>query len=146
MINLSLKLETSIEINATLAEVWDALVNPETIKKYFFGTETKSDWQKGSNLTFEGTWEGTPYVDKGTILEIRPLEVLKYNYISSFSSMEDLPENRSILSFYLHERDQKVTLSMSQEGFENKESYEHSSNNWSQVLSHLKTGIETGNW
>ncbi|HHB51488.1 MAG TPA: SRPBCC domain-containing protein, partial [Saprospiraceae bacterium] len=34
-----LKVSKSITINATAEQVWDALVNPEKIKKYLFGTE-----------------------------------------------------------------------------------------------------------
>jgi len=38
----------SITINAPAAKVWDALINPELIKQYLFGTEAISDWEVGS--------------------------------------------------------------------------------------------------
>ena len=34
-----------ITINATPAEVWDALTNPEKTKEYFFNCEVHSDWK-----------------------------------------------------------------------------------------------------
>jgi len=41
----------SLIINAPIAKVWDALVNPELIKHYLFGTEAISDWEVGSPIT-----------------------------------------------------------------------------------------------
>ena len=41
-------------IHAPIADIWDALTKPEIIKKYFFGTDTKTDWKKGSPIIFEG--------------------------------------------------------------------------------------------
>lgn len=38
--NSNLVAEASIEIKAKPADVWDALINPEKIKVYLFGTET----------------------------------------------------------------------------------------------------------
>jgi uncharacterized protein YndB with AHSA1/START domain len=63
----TLTLETSVSIKTTKSKVWNALTDPEQIKKYFFGTETVSDWKVGSPITFSGVWEGKPYIDKGTI-------------------------------------------------------------------------------
>ncbi len=58
MSNLSLK--TSIEINAPSAKVWAALTDPAIVKQYFFGTNVKSDWKRGSPIIWEGEWEGRP--------------------------------------------------------------------------------------
>ena len=66
--NLNLKM--SVPIKATKSKVWDAVTNPEQIKKYMFGTNTVSDWKIGSPITFSGEWEGKPYKDKGHILEL----------------------------------------------------------------------------
>lgn len=35
----------SVDIAATRNKVWDALVTPETIKKYMFGTNVVTDWR-----------------------------------------------------------------------------------------------------
>ena len=44
----------SIFVNADVANVWDALVNPEKIKQYLFGTNTISDWKVGSRISYKG--------------------------------------------------------------------------------------------
>ncbi|MBX3257916.1 MAG: hypothetical protein KF862_27545 [Chitinophagaceae bacterium] len=46
--NNELTTKNSVEINADRAKVWDALINPEKIKMYLFGTKTVTDWKKGS--------------------------------------------------------------------------------------------------
>ena len=35
-----------VQINAPAAEVWDALVNPEKIKQYMFGTDVVTSWKE----------------------------------------------------------------------------------------------------
>jgi uncharacterized protein YndB with AHSA1/START domain len=42
IVNKTLIANQSIVINASLAIVWDALVNPAMIKQYLFGTEAVS--------------------------------------------------------------------------------------------------------
>jgi hypothetical protein len=44
----------SIAIEASSAEVWDALVTPAIAKEYFFGATVHSDWKEGSPITFTG--------------------------------------------------------------------------------------------
>jgi uncharacterized protein YndB with AHSA1/START domain len=41
--------KVSITLNAPIAKVWNALVNPEIIKQYLFGTNVVSDWKEGGN-------------------------------------------------------------------------------------------------
>ena len=83
----------SIVIDAPASKVWEALTNPQQIKKYFFGTDTISEWKKGSPIYFRGEWEGKKYEDKGTILETEPNQLFKYTYWSSMSGIEDKLEN-----------------------------------------------------
>ena len=55
--------EAETKINVPVSKVWDALTNPDQIKKYFFGTNAISDWKVGSPLEFKGEWEGKEYHD-----------------------------------------------------------------------------------
>jgi uncharacterized protein YndB with AHSA1/START domain len=59
----------STTIDAPSAKVWNALVNPEAIKHYVFGTNVVSDWREGSAVTWKGEWQGKAYEDKGVILQ-----------------------------------------------------------------------------
>ena len=60
--------KTSITINASKANVWNALINPEAIQKYMFGTNVVSDWKEGDAIIWRGEWQGKSYADKGVIM------------------------------------------------------------------------------
>jgi len=80
-----------IGINAPIAKVWDALVNPETIKQYMFGTNVVSDWKEGSPIVWKGEWQGKTYEDKGVILRLVPRQIIQYSHFSPLSGLPDVP-------------------------------------------------------
>jgi uncharacterized protein YndB with AHSA1/START domain len=55
-VDRKLAAKQSVVINAPAAKVWDALINPEMIRQYLFGTEALSDWKAGSQITYKGIW------------------------------------------------------------------------------------------
>jgi uncharacterized protein YndB with AHSA1/START domain len=138
----NLTLEVSITIKATKANVWKALTNPEQIKKYFFGTETKSDWRVGSTITFGGVWDGKPYLDKGTILQIEAEKILKYNYWSSFAGTEDIPANYANVTYQLSGRDGEILYTVTQDSIKSSEALEHSKQNWQMIMKSMKELLE----
>ena len=79
----------SIKINASLDKVWDALVNPQVIKQYMFGTQVVSDWKEGSQIVWKGEWQGKSYEDKGVILHIKPGHTIRYGHFSPLSGLPD---------------------------------------------------------
>jgi uncharacterized protein YndB with AHSA1/START domain len=136
-------LNKSILINAEPSKVWEALTNPELIKQYFFGTECISEWKKGSKILFKGTWEGKPYEDKGNILNIENEKLIHYNYWSSFSGTEDLPENYSEIKYELVVEGNGTIFTVKQGGFKTQEAHDHSQKNWGLIMDGLKKLIET---
>ncbi|MBN4071005.1 SRPBCC domain-containing protein [Crocinitomix catalasitica] len=143
--NKDLKVLASVDIIAEVDKVWDALVNPEKIKVYLFGTETITDWQVGSAIIFQGVYEGDEYKDKGKVLENRPNEFLKYAYWSQFSGLEDKEENYSHISLLLEATaENQVKLTWSQQGFSNEKMKEHSESGLPALLDSIKTLVEDG--
>jgi uncharacterized protein YndB with AHSA1/START domain len=138
----SLIIEKEIVIEASPDDVWFALTDKESIKKYFFGTEAISDWKVGSSLIFQGEWEGQTYQDKGNILESEPGKMLKYNYWTAWSGLDDAPENYSIVSYSLSSSGNQTSLELKQEGFANQEAYDHGQGGWDAVLDNLKKLLE----
>jgi len=132
----------SIEINAPKSRVWQALIDPEQIQKYLFGTKTICDWKEGSPIKFTGTWEGKSYEDKGTIIQIESERILKYSYWSSFSGQPDIPENYQIVTYELKESNGKTQFNLRQENCKTQEAKDHSESNWKLVLTNLKELIE----
>ena len=132
----------SIGIDASAGSVWNALVDPEMIKKYLFGTEATSDWKIGSAITYRGVWQGKPYEDKGTVLEVVPNQLLKSTYWSGMSGLEDKPENYNTVTYSLSEKDSRTILTVTQDYNPTKESAAHSESNWGIVLKGLKEIVE----
>ncbi|HEY5824458.1 MAG TPA: SRPBCC family protein [Cyclobacteriaceae bacterium] len=132
----------SVTVKAKKSQVWDALTNPEMIKKYFFGTETESDFKKGSPIYYRGVWEGKSYEDKGTIFEIEKEKLFKHDYWSSMSGTEDKPENYATITYTLSGNDGNVTLAVTQTNVASEEQKEHSEKNWEMVFQGMKELIE----
>ncbi len=135
-------LKTEIIFNADVAEVWKGLTDPEIVKQYFYGTNLKSDFKKGSSITFSGEWEGKTYTDGGMILEIEEPFLLKYTYWSSMSGLEDIPENYAGITYRLSESNGKTTLQIIQEGIKSEEEVARHEQNWHYVFDGLKKIIE----
>ena len=137
-----LKVIISVQVNAPATKVWEALTTPDLIKQYFFGTNTESDWKVGSPIYFRGVWDGREYVDKGTILDVKPGKFLRYNYWSSFSGTEDKPENYANITYELITKRDTTELWITQDGHDSDERKEHSEQNWKMVLNNLKQLLE----
>lgn len=136
------ELKKAIAIKAPKTVVWDALVNPEKIKKYLFGTEAKTDWKVGSPIIFSGIWDNRPYEDKGTVLAFEPEKSLVYNYWSNLSGIENKPENYANISYSVREQGDETLLTITQDGFKDDAALERSEGDWGYVLEELKKVAE----
>ena len=129
-------------INASVEKVWDALTNPEMIKKYMFGATVISDWKEGSKITWKGEWEGKTYEDKGKILRFDPKKSLQYSHFSPLSGLHDNPENYHIVTIDLEEKDKQTIVTLTQDNNADAKAKDHSENNWKMMLSSLKKLLE----
>ena len=86
------------------------LTDPEKIKIYLFGTETITDWNVGSPISFQGNYEGQTCHDKGNVLEVEKNKILKYNYWSSFSGLKDQLENYAVVTYKLEQKNTGQTV------------------------------------
>ena len=134
--------QASITINAPIVKVWDALVTPETIKQYMFGTDVVSDWKQGSPIIWKGEYQGKKYEDKGVILKLEPKRTLQYSHFSPLSGKPDSPENYHTVTMKLTEQDAITTLLLSQDNNSTEESREHTAKLWQGMLETLKKLLE----
>ena len=137
-----LKASASIIIDAPASEVWDALINPEKIKKYLHNTTAISDWKVGSKLEFKGEWKGKSYIDKGVIRTIEKNKLLEYTWLSSSSGLEDKPQNYALVSFRLVPEGKRTSLTVTQDNIKNEEARKNSITNWASALSLLRKTVE----
>jgi uncharacterized protein YndB with AHSA1/START domain len=132
--------QKSISIHAPRERVWEALTTPDQIRKYLFGTETVTNWKKGSAILYKGVWEGKPYEEKGTIVDIEPGKLLHTTYLSN--GKEDKPGNYANVIYTLGEKEGSTTVNISQDNIATEEERQHIEKNWGLVLEGMKKMIE----
>ncbi|VXD11292.1 SRPBCC domain-containing protein [Marinoscillum sp. 108] len=128
-------------IKAPIEKVWDALINPEIVKKYFFESNQETDWKVGSPILWTGEYEGTPYTDKGVVLEFSPNKKLSYSYLSSWSGLEDKTENYLLVTYQVKPIEAGTELKITQSNYD-EDKAKHSSENWAVVIDGLKKIVE----
>jgi uncharacterized protein YndB with AHSA1/START domain len=134
--------KASVTINASSEKVWDALVNPEAIKQYMFGTNVVTDWREGSPIIWQGEWQGRAYEDIGVILELKPGRTLQYSHFSPLSGLPDKPESYHTITIELSEEGDQTSVSLAQDNNPSEQAREHSEKNWQDMLSALKSYME----
>ena len=144
MLDLTLKVQKDIYIEASAESVWDALINPDKIAEYLYGTQTTTDWQPGSTINFDGNYEGTEYHDKGIVKEVNPPHFLVYHYWSQFGQVPDIPENYSEVRHEIKAEGTGHRLFIEQIGFSSEIGHNHTNDSWDGVLERLKAVAERG--
>lgn len=130
---------SNIKIQSTPEKVWNVLTNPEIIKNYLFGTEVKTDWKVGSPIIFQGEYDGQQYLDKGNVIENRENQLLKYNYWSGFSGLEDKSENYSLITYKIDKlEDNALKFTWHQKGFSSEEGQHHTEQGLNEMLVKIK--------
>lgn len=128
-------------IKAPVEKVWEALINPEMVKQYFFGSSYETDWKIGSSILMTGEYEGTKYIDKGEILEFSANDKLSYSYLSSWSGLDDKPENYLLVTYRVKAIEARTELTITQSNYD-EEKAKHSAENWAVVIDGLKKLVE----
>ncbi|MEO5943596.1 MAG: SRPBCC domain-containing protein [Ferruginibacter sp.] len=106
---------STITIDATKSKVWDTLTKPELVKLWQYGSELITSWEVGSDIKFRTEWEGKIFEQWGKILEVRPMELLKYSLFAPRPDLEDSPENYFMMSYILTTEDEQTKLEIIQE-------------------------------
>jgi uncharacterized protein YndB with AHSA1/START domain len=132
----------SIIINASREDVWKALVNPEAIKQYMFGTTVVSDWHEGSPIVWKGEWQGSSYEDKGVILQLKPGRTIQYSHFSPLSGVPDRPENYHTVTIELSADGSQTHVALAQDKNATDEERVDAEKNWGMMLAGLKKFLE----
>lgn len=131
-----------ITIATTADRVWHALVTPELIKQYMFGTNAVSDWKEGSTVLYRGEWEGQSYEDKGVLLKVEAPHEMVMSYYSPMSGDADTPENYMTITYSLVQHGTSTTLHVTQDNAKDQAAADKSSANWHTILHTIKKLLE----
>jgi len=132
----------SIRIKGTLAQVWDALTNPEKTKEYFFNCEVISDWKVGRAITFKGQVKSKKIELRGEIMAIEPERLLKYTLKNS---EDEHPDSTSTVTDRLEYVNGETVVSITDDvgaGAGAEKRYEKSVQGWDNILNGLKAIVE----
>lgn len=140
--NKDLIAKAATTIDAPVAKVWDALVTPDAIKQYMFGTTAISDWNEGSPIVWKGEWKGRVYEDKGVILQFTPGRTLQYTHFSPLAGLPDKPENYHTVTINLSADGASTRVSLSQDNSPTEQAREEYAKNWGAMLGGLKKYLE----
>jgi uncharacterized protein YndB with AHSA1/START domain len=132
----------TVTIDAPVDAVWAAITTPATIKEWFFGVDTESDWEVGSQLVHRGEWQGKPYEDKGEIVRIDPPELLVHTHWSDVSGTPDAPEHYQEVTWALEDRGGPTKLTVSERNLPSEDAKQVSDQSWTVVLGNLKQLLE----
>lgn len=136
---LDLQVSESIVVNVPASKMWEVLTNPEIIKEYLFGTETITDWKVGSDVVFQGEYNGHKYRDHGVVKENILHKRIAYTYWSGFSGLEDKSENYSMVIYDIEPADSNnIKFTWTQKGYPDETRQQHSQSGMAEFLKQIK--------
>ena len=134
----------TVNIDAPASKVWEALTNPELMKKWMFEAEIHiiTDWKVGTPIVIRGHMNGKDFENNGIVLQFEPEKILQYSHLSSLSRLPDKPENYSLLEFRLAPMENRTILTLTLSNFPTESIYKHLVFYWNVTLEILKRIIE----
>lgn len=138
----SITADASVDIHAPAARVWDALLRPELIAKYFFGSQIVTDWKVGSPIVYKGTYQGKSFEDKGQVVEVKPEKSLVVTHWSPLSGVPDIPENYHTVRYELAPENGNTRVTIRQDNNANEQERQESAKLWKTVLENMKKMLE----
>jgi uncharacterized protein YndB with AHSA1/START domain len=130
-------------IATTVDRVWQALVDGEITRQYWFGNENVSDWREGSQWQHRTADAKRAVRVMGKVMEIRPPHRLALSWAEP-SEVDD-PVQHSRVQFDIEAVGQGVRLTVTHDQFAVGSPMPGKINaGWPMVLSSLKTFLETG--
>ena len=128
-------------IETTPEKLWEALTSSEFSRRYWFGTELKTDWKVGS--PFALVMDGTT-TDVGEVLEFDRPRRLSYTFqhVTSEAAKKERP---SRVIFVLEPYGKLTKLTLTHEDFDaGSVILDGISKGWPAILSSLKSLLESG--
>ncbi len=142
-----LKVQKTITLDASITKVWEALTQPEMIRKYMHGMEVVSDWKVGSPILWVKTSKEEEVIsEKGSIEKMEVGKLLQFTSFDLNEKYSDMPSNYVQATYELTPKLGKTLLSVTQGDYSRVEDglkrFTDADGSLDQTLNALKTLIE----
>jgi uncharacterized protein YndB with AHSA1/START domain len=138
-------------IATTREKVWQALVDPDVMRQYWIGLNADSlahvnisDWKPGSRWEHQHQNEARTVDIVGKVIECTPPARLVYSWARPSEEVD--PSKHSTVTFEIEQRTSAtVKLTVTHDGLDrDPKMLTGISGGWPQILSNLKSLLETG--
>jgi uncharacterized protein YndB with AHSA1/START domain len=129
-----------IYIKTTPERLWEAITDPQMRAKYSFGVETHSDWKPGSS--YQAGVPGVVEIATGENLEVDPPRRLVQSFTALWSD-EVKSEGVSRVTWEIEPVEDSCRLTVTHDELRDG-AHDELYGGWPQILSGLKTLLETG--
>jgi uncharacterized protein YndB with AHSA1/START domain/DNA-binding transcriptional ArsR family regulator len=131
-----------IYIQTTPERLWQAITDPDLVKRYYFGSVIESDFRPGSPLIYRQA-EGGRLDIEGEVVEADPPRRLVHTFAIKYDPTINDPPTR--VTWEITQMGDACRLAVTHDGFTaENQTFEQTSGGWPVILSGLKTLLETG--
>lgn len=132
-----------VYINTTPEKLWHALTDGSMTEKYYYGTRAESDWKDGSAYKYVGA-DGAALID-GKVIESVPLQKLVTTFNPHWDPSLEGKISESRVTFEIEQLGEACKLTLVHDDLIVGDPLtEGVFRGWSEILSGLKTLLETG--
>lgn len=130
-------------IRTTPAQLWQALTDGDFTRQYYMGTRVVSDWQHGSDYAY--LYDNDEPMISGTVIECDPPKRLVTTFNPLWVPAEQRPQETHV-TFTIEQRGDSCLLTIVHSQWPTAAPFmpEGVHEGWAQILSGLKTLLETG--
>jgi uncharacterized protein YndB with AHSA1/START domain len=132
----------SIEIEADAECVWRAITDNDRIPGWMGGARVESTWEPGAEIVFSGELHDCAYQDRGTVLAVEPVRLLRYSHWAGLSRRPDLPENRTIITLTVEAIGEHSRLTVLHQRLHSEDEFGHANYFWGFALNDVKNLVE----
>jgi uncharacterized protein YndB with AHSA1/START domain/DNA-binding transcriptional ArsR family regulator len=130
-----------IYIKTTPERLWRAITDPADTQLYYYGTRVESDWEPGSRLVY---YDGDEVSLDCKILEVDAPRRLVHTFTMVYDP-EMAAERPSRVSWVIEKVGEVCRLTLIHDDFDGESrTYHEVEHGWAEILSGLKTLLETG--
>ncbi len=141
-----MKSTKQVEINCNVETLWAILTKAEYTKQYMFNCAVETDWKVGSDVIWEGVFNGVNAFQKGKVISITPGQQVTYSTFDPNSVLDDIPINYINVSYTLHDINGVAHLTITNETFDDStERMSHIKQGWDMVIDKIKEVAESVN-